>query len=98
MYGSAITFYEPYNEDQLTDEQIEQLQLPEDADPGDYTYNVNKCICLLSHWPFFDTFEQFLLFLYSMACNGPQPVPIERYLNTFLECNHSCGMQFVVFH
>lgn len=88
MYGSAITFYEPYNEDQLTDEQIEQLQLPEDADPGDYTYNVNKCICLLSHWPFFDTFEQFLLFLYSMACNGPQPVPIERYFNTLLEYNY----------
>ena len=78
VYGSAITFYEPYPEDKLTDEQVEQLQLPEDAEPGEYTYNVNKSICLLSHWPFFDTFEHFLLFLYSLACSGPQPVPIER--------------------
>ncbi|XP_026288587.1 DENN domain-containing protein Crag isoform X3 [Frankliniella occidentalis] len=85
VYGSAITFYEPYPEEQLTDEQIELLQLPKDADPEDYTYNVNKCICLLSHWPFFDTFEHFLLFLYSMACSGPQPVPIERYISHFLE-------------
>lgn len=85
VYGSAITFYEPYSEDQLSDEQIDQLQLPEDAEPEEYTYNVNKCICLLSHWPFFDTFEHFLLFLYSMACSGPQPVPIERYISHFLE-------------
>ncbi|XP_034241706.1 DENN domain-containing protein Crag isoform X3 [Thrips palmi] len=85
VYGSAITFYEPYPEEQLTDEQLEQLQLPEDAEPEEFTYNVNKSICLLSHWPFFDTFEHFLLFLYSMACSGPQPVPIERYISHFLE-------------
>ncbi|KAE8753068.1 hypothetical protein FOCC_FOCC000413 [Frankliniella occidentalis] len=45
VYGSAITFYEPYPEEQLTDEQIELLQLPKDADPEDYTYNVNNMAC-----------------------------------------------------
>lgn len=46
---------------------------------GSHTINVNKCICLLSHWPFFDTFERFLFFLYELSTAGPHSVPIERY-------------------
>lgn len=79
VYGSAVTFYEKYPSEKLTPEQLKEL------DPGEeiMTYHVNKCICILSHWPFFDTFEKFLLFIYKMSCTGPHPVPIERY-GTFL--------------
>ncbi|XP_069704600.1 DENN domain-containing protein Crag [Periplaneta americana] len=83
VYGSAVTFYERVSEDILTAEQCRELQLNESS--GKKTVNINKCICLLSHWPFFDTFEKFLLFLYEMACNGLHTVPIERHISHFLE-------------
>ena len=38
----------------------------------------NKCICLLGRWPFFDTFREFLSFLYRLSINGTSPIPIER--------------------
>ncbi|XP_063215906.1 DENN domain-containing protein Crag isoform X2 [Bacillus rossius redtenbacheri] len=81
LYGSAVTFYERLSKEKLSSEQCRQLELTDDN-----TVNVNKCICLLSHWPFFDTFEKFLLFLYETASSGPLPVPIERYISHFLEC------------
>lgn len=61
VYGSAVTFYENYPEDRLTDEQKELLGY----DPqSDYELHVNKSICVLSHWPFSYTFEKWLMFLY----------------------------------
>ncbi|KAL0276469.1 UNVERIFIED_CONTAM: hypothetical protein PYX00_004034 [Menopon gallinae] len=119
VYGSAVTFYERYPVEKLTEEQLEILKKslenevisrgnsnPElhsagnddESDtenclstlrsrviPPSYTVNVNKCICLLSHWPFFDTFETFLNFLYKLSTTGPHSVPIERYISHFLE-------------
>lgn len=38
----------------------------------------NKSICLLSRWPFFDTFEKFLRYLHRMSITGPHKVPLER--------------------
>ncbi|XP_014255544.1 DENN domain-containing protein 4C isoform X2 [Cimex lectularius] len=87
LYGSAIMFYESYPEELLTDEQKKAL----DGKPGfpetEWTYNVNKCICLLSRWPFFDTFERFLIFLYEMSIStaGPHAVSIERFILYFME-------------
>lgn len=60
-------------------EQKRELDPGEGGGGDSVTYHTNKCICLLSHWPFFDTFEKFLLFLYNMACEGPHAVPIERF-------------------
>nr|XP_018916356.1 PREDICTED: C-myc promoter-binding protein isoform X2 [Bemisia tabaci] len=83
VYGSAITFYEKYPEDKVTEEQRELLNLKSKTS---VTFHVNKCICLLSHWPFFDTFEKFLLFLHGMVKNSePHSVPIERYITHLLE-------------
>ncbi|GLG99459.1 Uncharacterized protein GBIM_05925 [Gryllus bimaculatus] len=83
VYGSAVTFYERIDKSNLTPEQCKELQV--DVSTDAQTVNVNKCICLLSHWPFFDTFDKFLLFLYKMSCEGPHLVPIERYISHFLE-------------
>lgn len=119
IYGSAITFYERYPVEKLTEEQIAVLEKSLESEKsifnsdlssasseksfdskddgpnenvsegnlstsrrsvisGSHTFNVNKCICLLSHWPFFDTFEKFLRFLYELSTTGPHSVPIER--------------------
>lgn len=83
MYGSAVTFYERIPDDNLTPEQRSLLKL--DAETSLRSVNTNKCICILSHWPFFDTFEKFLKFLYEMTCNGPHIVPVERYVNYYYD-------------
>ncbi|XP_047003127.1 DENN domain-containing protein Crag isoform X1 [Schistocerca americana] len=82
VYGSAVTFYERIPKDALSSKQQEELEL---NDGDQKTVNINKCICLLSHWPFFDTFEKFLGYLYNMSCEGSHNVPIERYISYFLE-------------
>jgi len=82
VYGSAVTFYERYPSEKVTAQQKKLLQVPEDENSDDHTFNVNKAICILSHWPFFDTFERFLNFLYGMTDGKAHPVPIERYSKT----------------
>uniref|UniRef100_A0A3B3V644 DENN domain containing 4A n=1 Tax=Poecilia latipinna TaxID=48699 RepID=A0A3B3V644_9TELE len=85
VYGAAIQFYEPYPQECLTDTQLSQLGLlsPEqcNASPSIYT---NKCICLLSHWPFFDAFRKFLTFLYRYSISGPHALPIEKHISHFM--------------
>ncbi|XP_076181368.1 DENN domain-containing protein Crag isoform X3 [Ptiloglossa arizonensis] len=65
----------------LTLLQLEKLQY---TDPTTQSLNISKSICILSHWPFFDTFEKFLVYLHSMVNNQPQNVPIEKYIAYFL--------------
>ncbi|XP_026683814.1 DENN domain-containing protein Crag-like [Diaphorina citri] len=87
VYGSAVTFYEPYPADRVTAQQRHKLrvQCEENSPTGDppaspnVEYHTNKCLCLLSHWPFFHTFEKFLLFLYKTSLETePQPVENEE--------------------
>ncbi|KAK2587963.1 hypothetical protein KPH14_004046 [Odynerus spinipes] len=54
------------------------------TDPSSQSLNISKSICILSHWPFFDTFEKFLVFLHSMVNGKPQSVSIEKYISYFL--------------
>ncbi|XP_053994404.1 DENN domain-containing protein Crag isoform X3 [Hylaeus volcanicus] len=65
----------------LTLLQLEKLQY---TDPATQSLNISKSICILSHWPFFDTFEKFLVYLHSMVNSKPQNVPIEKYIAYFL--------------
>ncbi|KAM4592869.1 C-myc promoter-binding protein-like isoform 4-T4 [Odontesthes bonariensis] len=44
----------------------------------------NKCVCLLSHWPFFDAFRKFLTFLYRYSISGPHALPIEKHISHFM--------------
>uniref|UniRef100_A0A8C6KPS6 DENN domain containing 4A n=1 Tax=Nothobranchius furzeri TaxID=105023 RepID=A0A8C6KPS6_NOTFU len=98
VYGAAIQFYEPYPLECLTDQQLSQLGLlsPEhklspitsmtDDTNSSNTHSVytNKCICLLSHWPFFDAFRKFLTFLYRYSISGPHALPIEKHISHFM--------------
>ncbi|XP_036140650.1 DENN domain-containing protein Crag isoform X3 [Monomorium pharaonis] len=61
--------------------ELEKLQY---TDSASQSLNISKSICILSHWPFFDTFEKFLVFLHRMVNNKPQSVPIEKYISYFL--------------
>ena len=84
MYGSSISFYEEYDEALLTEEQRAQLRLDNYKSAGERRIMANKCICLLSQWPFFDAFEKFLFFIYKRLLMGPFEIPVERYISHFL--------------
>ncbi|KAL0601381.1 C-myc promoter-binding protein, partial [Plecturocebus cupreus] len=80
IYGAAIQFYEPYSEENLTEKQRLLLGLTSADGKSDSskTIHTSKCICLLSHWPFFDAFRKFLTFLYRYSISGPHVLPIEN--------------------
>ncbi|XP_017770333.1 PREDICTED: DENN domain-containing protein 4C isoform X2 [Nicrophorus vespilloides] len=83
VYGSAVTFYEKVPDDRLTEKEAELLKYTPDSG---FSLHTNKCICILSHFPFSDTFEQWLTFLYKIAASGdPQTIPIERYIVQLLD-------------
>uniref|UniRef100_A0A8C6NLC8 DENN domain containing 4A n=1 Tax=Nothobranchius furzeri TaxID=105023 RepID=A0A8C6NLC8_NOTFU len=86
VYGAAIQFYEPYPLECLTDQQLSQLGLlsPEHKLSNTHSVYTNKCICLLSHWPFFDAFRKFLTFLYRYSISGPHALPIEKHISHFM--------------
>nr|XP_020480824.1 C-myc promoter-binding protein-like isoform X3 [Monopterus albus] len=91
VYGAAIQFYEPYPQECLTDQQRSQLSLssqdphkPPSSNSTAAAIYTNKCICLLSHWPFFDAFRKFLTFLYRYSISGPHALPIEKHISHFM--------------
>ncbi|KAJ8417618.1 hypothetical protein AAFF_G00224610 [Aldrovandia affinis] len=86
VYGAAIQFYEPHLEECLTEKQRLLLGLGdvERGAGGLRTVHSLKCICLLSHWPFFDAFRKFLTFLYRYSISGPHALPIEKHVSHFM--------------
>jgi hypothetical protein len=45
---------------------------------------VPKCLTIISHWPFFDVFKQFLKFVYQASLT-PSPLPLERFICNFVD-------------
>ncbi|XP_067886382.1 DENN domain-containing protein 4C isoform X2 [Heterodontus francisci] len=87
VYGAAIQFYESYPMELLTEKQLMQLGLITAVGKKlitSKTVHTNKCICLLSHWPFFEAFRKFLMFLYKLSVSGPHPLPIEKHISHFM--------------
>uniref|UniRef100_A0A3Q2XKN1 DENN domain containing 4C n=1 Tax=Hippocampus comes TaxID=109280 RepID=A0A3Q2XKN1_HIPCM len=87
VYGSAIQFYEPYPVDLLSEKQKIHLGLLTTVEKKmvpNRPLNANKCICLLSRWPFFESFRKFLMFLYKLSVSGPHPLPIEKHISHFM--------------
>ncbi|XP_075416095.1 DENN domain-containing protein 4C isoform X2 [Tenrec ecaudatus] len=87
VYGAAIQFYEPYSRELLAEKQLMQLGLltPVERKVVSKSINSNKCICLLSHWPFFEAFKKFLMFIYKLSVSGPHPLPIEKHISHFMQ-------------
>uniref|UniRef100_A0A336K1N9 CSON010684 protein n=1 Tax=Culicoides sonorensis TaxID=179676 RepID=A0A336K1N9_CULSO len=86
IYGSALAFYETLDSaDSLTDQQKEMLGWNDEV-AETHSLHMNKSICLLSQYPFGDTFERWLQYLHHLASlNEPLPVPIERYITHLLD-------------
>uniref|UniRef100_A0A8D0ANR9 DENN domain containing 4C n=1 Tax=Sander lucioperca TaxID=283035 RepID=A0A8D0ANR9_SANLU len=87
VYGAAIQFYEPHPVDQLSEKQKIQLGLLTTVEKKvipNRPVNTNKCICLLSRWPFFESFRKFLMFLYKLSVSGPHLLPIEKHISHFM--------------
>lgn len=85
VYGAAITFYEKYNGN-LSTEQQKLLGLKDSNDlKKEISLHANKSICVLSHWPFFDTFEKFLMFLLNSSLSDQIPIPLERYITHLVD-------------
>ncbi|XP_045776028.1 DENN domain-containing protein Crag isoform X2 [Maniola jurtina] len=86
VYGSAVTFYESYPHTHLSESQMEQLGWRAGVSHSSHSLHANKCICLLSRWPFSDTFERWLLYILEMSWSKePLSIPIERYITHLLE-------------
>uniref|UniRef100_H3CP04 DENN domain containing 4C n=1 Tax=Tetraodon nigroviridis TaxID=99883 RepID=H3CP04_TETNG len=87
VYGSAVQFYEPFPAERLSEKQQVQLGVVTAVEKRlvpDRHVHTNKCICLLSRWPFFESFRKFLLFLYKLSVSGPHPLPIEKHISHFM--------------
>ncbi|XP_046904923.1 DENN domain-containing protein 4C isoform X6 [Hypomesus transpacificus] len=87
VYGAAIQFYEPYPVELLNEKQKVHLGLLTTVEKKmipNRPVNTNKCICLLSRWPFFESFRKFLMFLYKLSVSGPHPLPIEKHISHFM--------------
>uniref|UniRef100_A0A667Z4S0 DENN domain containing 4C n=1 Tax=Myripristis murdjan TaxID=586833 RepID=A0A667Z4S0_9TELE len=87
VYGAAIQFYEPYPVELLNEKQKIQLGLLTTVEKKmipNRPVNTNKCICLLSRWPFFESFRKFLMFLYKLSVSGPHSLPIEKHISHFM--------------
>ncbi|XP_012720385.2 LOW QUALITY PROTEIN: DENN domain-containing protein 4C [Fundulus heteroclitus] len=87
VYGSAIQFYEPYPVDLMSEKQKIQLGLVTPVEKKmipNRSVHTNKCICLLSRWPFFESFRKFLMFIYKLSVSGPHPLPVEKHISHFM--------------
>jgi hypothetical protein len=63
VYGSSLTFFENFNERFLTEQQKEFFDWGNDEVRKSNSLHVNKSICILSNYPFGDTFEKWLAYL-----------------------------------
>ncbi|XP_006031022.1 DENN domain-containing protein 4B isoform X2 [Alligator sinensis] len=87
VYGAAIQFYEPYPRDWLTEKQGLRLGLLSVVDRrpiASRSVQMRKSICVLSHWPFFDVFRKFLMFIYRYSISGPHVLPLETHISHFM--------------
>ncbi len=103
VYASLLNFYEPVTSPtELTRPELKALGYIEEdfPDEEEEVVPVNpekslqqiKSICLLSHWPFFDQFKRFLLFLYKTFCSTsslssssiPPASTLESYIFHFM--------------
>ncbi|ESO07026.1 hypothetical protein HELRODRAFT_77102 [Helobdella robusta] len=88
-YGAAVVFYKDFNSKYFTQKQREFFGDEKKNTSSVHTKhkqtNKQQSICLLSRWPFFDSFKKFLLYLYRISVSGPQGIPIERYISHFID-------------
>ncbi|KAJ1363940.1 hypothetical protein KIN20_023908 [Parelaphostrongylus tenuis] len=97
FYGASVSFFEKYT-GKLSEEQLDQLELissdrvdeagavednSSNNDPADeMAFYTNIAICIISRYPFFNSFKRFLYYIHRMSIGGGiHAVPIERYIS-----------------
>eukprot|EP00727_Mastigamoeba_balamuthi_P007009 m51a1_g2929 putative udp-glucose 4-epimerase (1618) ;mRNA; r:566998-574824 len=76
LYGAALTIYQPTDVHPPLPARLADTVTKE-------TIYVPVCLCLLSHYPFFSVFKEYLCGLYRMT-KTPSPFPVERYIANFI--------------
>uniref|UniRef100_A0A8C0GAQ5 DENN domain containing 4B n=1 Tax=Chelonoidis abingdonii TaxID=106734 RepID=A0A8C0GAQ5_CHEAB len=87
VYGAAIQFHEPYPRERLSEKQSLRLGLLSVVDRrpiGSKSVQTRRSICVLSHWPLFDVFRKFLMFIYRYSISGPHVLPLETHISHFM--------------
>lgn len=68
LYGASLRIYDTF------------LSL---GDEEEVVYYVPKVLAVLSHYPFFDTYQKFLKLIYKVSRTPSSPLPIERFVVHF---------------
>ncbi|XP_076803794.1 C-myc promoter-binding protein-like isoform X7 [Clavelina lepadiformis] len=88
VFGAVVSFYESYPEDKLSEQEkfkLGVLRGDGQRSRATKTIHTNKAICLLSRWPMFNVFRDFLMYLYRMTVSPiAHPVPVERHIAHFI--------------
>ncbi|KAM8794440.1 DENN domain-containing protein 4B [Eudromia elegans] len=87
VYGAAIQFHEAFPRERLSEKQSLRLGLLSVVDRrpiASKSVQTRKSICVLSHWPFFDVFRKFLMFIYRYSISGPHVLPLETHISHFM--------------
>ncbi|XP_039272461.2 C-myc promoter-binding protein-like [Styela clava] len=88
IYGAVVSFYENYPEDKLKEDHkytLGLLRADGHRSSQEKTIHTIKAICMLSRWPLFDAFRDFLIYLYRLTVSPiAHIVPIERHIAHFM--------------
>ncbi|XP_030397816.1 DENN domain-containing protein 4B isoform X2 [Gopherus evgoodei] len=87
VYGAAIQFHEAYPRERLSEKQSLRLGLLSVVDRrpiASKSVQTRRSICVLSHWPLFDVFRKFLMFIYRYSISGPHVLPLETHISHFM--------------
>lgn len=77
MYGACVVFYETVPSTVIA---LKDMKRALNLSEHNSLPQMSKCICLLSHWPFFAAFKAFLSALYRLSISKNISLPLERYI------------------
>jgi hypothetical protein len=88
LVGSCLTVYEKLNKVQresflkLCHDSPETMMAHPDVDS--MRLYVPRCLCVISQWPFVESFRKFLCHVYRLSLT-PSNIPIERFICNFID-------------
>lgn len=88
IYGTLLNYHEELSPEMLTADELEKLNFNyEDINKTleNKALFTIKSMCILSQWPFFDQFRNFLIFLYQNFIYKPSTIPLELYVFHFMK-------------